>query len=182
MELLDAIRGRHAVRDYSPDGVEEAAIAALIDAAIQAPSAIDRQPWRFVVVRDRTLLDRISSGAKAHRLRGETLAELRQHLEDPGFHIFYHAPALVVICAPLGTPWIVEDCSLAAENLMLAAHGAGLGTCWIGFAQDYLNTPDGRDLLKLAPDVAVVAPIIVGHPRGRAQVHPRHVPQVDWIG
>ena len=54
-------------------------------------------------------------------------------LNDPKFHIFYHAPVLVVIAAAEPTDWAVEDCALAAENLMLAAYAKGLGTCWIGW-------------------------------------------------
>lgn len=181
MELFEALRGRRAVRDYTPDGVDPSAITALIDAAVQAPSAIDRQPWRFVVVRNRELLDHISERAKACRLQGEAVPELRQRLQDPDFHIFYHAPALIVICAPRQTPWRVEDCALAAENLMLAAHGMGLGSCWIGFAQDFLETAEGRAALKLSDDLAAVAPIIVGHPRGVARPHARHAPQVSWL-
>ncbi len=182
MELFDAIRGRRAVRDFTPAGVEESTLMTLIDAAIQAPSAIDRQPWHFAVVRDQALLDRISIAAKTHRLRSESVVELRKLLEDPGFHIFYHAPVLIVISAQRHTPWIVEDCSLAAQNLMLAAHGTGLGSCWIGFAQDFLNTEEGRVMLKLPGDALAVAPIIVGHPRSLPPPHARHAPQVSWVG
>lgn len=182
MELFDAIKGRRAVRDFTSAGVDDATIMTLIDAASQAPSAINRQPWHFVVVRDPALLDRVSAASKTHRLRSEPLVELRQRLEDPSFHIFYHAPALIVVSAPRQTPWIVEDCSLAAENLMLAAYGIGLGSCWIGFAQDYLNSAEGRSMLKLPADAVAVAPIIVGHPRSVPQPPPRHAPQVSWIG
>lgn len=181
MELFEAIRGRRAVRDFSPEDVDATTIMTLIDAAIQAPSAIDQQPWHFAVVKEQSLLGRISAAAKMHRLRSESVVELRQSLEDPAFHIFYHAPALIVISAKRQTPWVVEDCALAAENLMLAAHGIGLGSCWIGFAQDYLNTAEGRDMLKLPGDAIAVAPIIVGYPRSVPPPHTRHAPQVRWV-
>lgn len=88
---------------------------------------------------------------KAHMLRTSAAALASHHfqsiLENPEFDIFYHAPALIVISAAAG-PWIVEDCALAAENLMLAACAAGLGTCWIGFAQEWLGTPEGKSSLK----------------------------------
>ena len=72
--------------------------------------------------------------------------------------------ALVVISAKAEGPWIVEDCALAAENLMLAAYAAGLGTCWIGFEQSYLNTAAGKTALGAPATWARVAPITVGHP------------------
>ena len=73
----------------------------------------------------------------------------RTLLDTPDFHIFYHAPVLILISVIGEGPWIVEDCSLAAENLMLAAYAEGLGTCWIGFAQGFLNTPEGKKVLGL---------------------------------
>ena len=71
-------------------------------------------------------------------------------LSDPKFDIFYHAPVLIVISSTAESPWAVENCSLAAENLMLAARARGLGTCWIGFAQAWLATPEGKAALESA--------------------------------
>jgi nitroreductase len=181
MELLEAIRRRRAVRDYLPDAIDEATLEGLIHAAVQAPSAVDSQPWRFVVVRQRAMLDRVAREAKAWRLRSESSAELRVHLENPGFQIFYNAPVLVLIAAEHESPWMVEDCALAAQNLMLAACDQGLGSCWIGLAQDYLRSPAGKELLGIPPAWAPVAPIIVGRPRGATPPHPRREPQVRWI-
>ncbi len=186
MMLEDAIAGRRAVRDYLPAPVDERTIGRLIDAAIQAPSAINQQPWTFTVVRDPAVLDRISRDAKAFMLdalQGDRhAASMRQHLADPGFHIFYHAPALILISAAAQGPWIVEDCALAAQNLMLAAFAAGLGSCWIGFAQRYLASPAGKAVLGLPPDWVPVAPIIVGRPAGAAPPVTRRPPEVRWIG
>ena len=69
MELLQAIHGRRSVREFTDEPVSEAVLHELIDAAIQAPSAINQQPWCFVVVTDQALLARISDHAKAHLLR-----------------------------------------------------------------------------------------------------------------
>ena len=68
MNLSEAITGRRSVREYTAEAVTESAIARLIDAAIQAPSAVNQQPWTFAEVRDQGLLDLISRGAKAHML------------------------------------------------------------------------------------------------------------------
>ena len=129
MELMEAIRGRRSVRDYLLDSVPQEAILRLIDAASYAPSAINQQPWHFVVIRRRSLLDQISHDAKRHMLTAipsEARPEqLNERLADPSFHIFCHAPALVVISALSEGFWTVEDCALAAENLMLAAYEAG---------------------------------------------------------
>ncbi len=186
MDVQDAILGRRAVREYTGQTVDEGTIRRLIAAAVQAPSAVNQQPWTFVVVRERSRLDRISREAKAHMLATMPAdahsARLRSLLGDPNFDIFHHAPALIVISASAQGPWIVEDCALAAENLMLAAFAEGLGTCWIGFAQSYLNTAEGKASLGAPKAWAPVAPIVVGHPRRAPPPVPRKEPEILWVG
>lgn len=186
MELADALYARRAVRDFKPAPVDRPTVAALIDAAIQAPSAMDEQPWSFVIVRDKVLLDRISTEAKAWMLKSTPAGLLSHHFQEtlgnPNFHIFYHAPALIVIAGKSDGPWTVIDCTLAAQNLMLAARASGLGTCWIGFAQGWLNTPEGKAALQLPADYVPVAPIIVGQPAAWPQAHKKNDPEVTWIG
>jgi nitroreductase len=94
---------------------------------------------------------------------------------------FYHAPILVLISALEQESWLVENCSLAAQNMMLLAHSLGLGTCWIGFAQSYLNTREGKKLLGLSPAAVPVAPITVGYPKSIPLDVPRRDPQVRQI-
>lgn len=184
--LSDAIFGRRAVREYTREEVDEPVIRRLVEAAVQAPSAVNGQPWTFQVIRDQSLLNRISQGAKAHLLRtppgGPHADHFKSLLNDADFQIFYHAPVLILISASAAGPWIVEDCSLAAENLMLAAFAAGLGSCWIGFAQGYLNTSAGKQALGLPESCVPVAPIIVGHPLVVPAPVARKAPQIRWIG
>lgn len=186
MELLEAIRQRRAVRDYKPDAVKNADLRLLIEAATWAPSAMNEQPWRFVVVTDRALLETISRRSKNWLLDNGAVIARNEHLgamlRDADFHIFHHAPALIAIAAADDVKWTIEGCALAAENLMLAATELGLGTCWIGLAQDWLNSAEGRQMLKLAPTDGVVAPIIVGHPKASIPPVPRKAPRVTWIG
>ncbi len=185
MDVKEAIFGRRAVREYTKEPVDRETIRLLLNAAIHAPSAVNQQPWSFTIVRNQELLDRISLAAKAHMLATMNSSQQSEHfrslLDDPNFHIFYHAPALILISAIAQGPWIVEDCSLAAENLMLAAHAQGLGTCWIGFAQSYLNTPDGKQALGLSQDCVSVAPIIVGRPKASPAPVPRNEPKIRWL-
>jgi nitroreductase len=184
MELLQAINGRRSVREYSDEGVDDALLSELIDAAIQAPSAINQQPWCFIIVKQQALLAEISERAKGHLLKASLAAPahpFRDILNDPKFHIFYHAPVLIVIATAEPTDWAVEDCALAAQNLMLAAHEAGLGTCWIGFAQHWLGTPEGKAALGLPASYLPVAPIIVGHPRRKPAPVPRKAPNISWL-
>lgn len=186
MELERAIYSRRAVREYTSKPVDDFTLRALIEAAVQAPSAVNEQPWIFSVVRDPRVLARISQSAKAHALAAPAaldLAEgLRERLADPEFDILYHAPVLVVISSTRPSRWSDIDCALAAENLMLAARDAGLGSCWIGFAQDWLATAEGKAAIGLADPALPVAPIILGHPEIQPTPVGRKAPEIIWIG
>ena len=183
MQVMDAIYRRRAVRAYTDEPVRTEIIEALIEAAIQAPSAMNRQPWSFTVVRDQKLLDRVSRGAKAHLLEnlppGGGEHDFAGLLSDRDYQIFHHAPVLILISAASEGPWAIEDCSLAAENLMLAACAHGLGSCWIGFAQSWLQMPEGKAALDACMPVA---PIIVGHPKSAPLPVERKKPQIHWVG
>jgi nitroreductase len=186
MKLQDAIAGRRSVREYTEQALDEATIRRLVAAAVQAPNAVNQQPWTFTIVRDRSRLDRISREAKAHMLAtmppGPHSDHFHSVLGDPDFDIFYRAPALIVISASAQGPWIVEDCALAAENLMLAAFAEGLGTCWIGFSQSFLNTPKGKAVLGVPEAWVPVAPIIVGRPKAWPTPVARREPEIHWVG
>src|SRR5665647_2005269 len=185
MDRREAVYTRRAVREFTDELVDEKTLRQVIDAAVQAPSAVNQQPWSFCVVRDKALLARLSHEAKAHMLRTSPAAlshHFQELLSDPKFDIFYHAPALIVISSVAESPWAVENCSLAAENLMLTARAAGLGTCWIGFAQAWLGTPEGKTALGLPANYVPVAPIIVGHPKSAPPPVPRKEPEIRWVG
>jgi len=186
MELQQVIRSRRAVRTFTSEPVDRAVLLRLIDAAIQAPSAVNEQPWLFIVVQDQAVLARISTESKAHMLasppHGLSTEHFAQRLRDPEFDIFYHAPALIVISSVTANQWAVENCTLAAENLMLAACAEGLGSCWIGFAQRWLATAAGKAVLGVPPGCLPVAPIIVGHPERMPPAVPRKPAEIRWIG
>lgn len=185
MDVLDAIYHRRAVRDYSAKPLDGATIRMLVETATQAPSAMNLQPWAFAVVQSKSALARFSEQAKAHLLKtvaaGDALASYRERFMDPSFNIFYNAPALVVICATSAAPQAAEDCALAGQTFMLAAHAHGLGSCWIGFARPWFNTRAGKAALGIPDHYAPVASIIVGYPSGVAPAHPRRPPEIHWV-
>jgi len=187
ISAMDAIHGRRSVRAYTPQRLDQATIHTLLAAAVRAPTAIHEEPWAFVILQDADMLKRVSDHAKGffveemHRAHldrgGHTLAKF----EQPDFNIFYDAGTLIVICGKSTGPFIVADCWLAAENLMLAAFSLGLGTCVIGSAVSGLNTPAIKDALKIPADMSAIAPIIVGVPSDESAVTSRKEPHVlSW--
>jgi nitroreductase len=186
MTLLQAIRGRRAVRDFTAQAISPESLRQLASAASWAPSAMNEQPWHFTVITDAAVLDKISERAKLRSLAEmpEVLHQphFRDLMADPSFHLFHHAPAAVVISVPADLEWAREDCAAATQNLMLAATGMGLGSCWVGFAQAWLASAEGRKLLGLAPEKVVAAAIALGHPRSLPPPVPRKALALSWIG
>jgi nitroreductase len=182
MQLNDVIFGRRSVRDFADEPVSKAIVRSLIQAAIQAPSAVNSQPWAFVVVQDKVLLKRYSDRAKILCARifeaASTHKELMEKLSDPSFNIFYNSGTLIVVCAKPAGQHPDWDCCLAAQNLMLAAHDKGLGTCPIGLAWPLFEQPDVKKELNLPADYVAVMPIIVGYPRAAVPPVARKEPEI----
>jgi len=186
MSLSEAIHSRRSVRSYEPTTVDDTTIRALLESAVQAPSAMNRQPWGFSVVQDTARLRHYSDLAKQMLLAATTgdpkAARYAAILSDPEFNIFYDATTLVAVSVDAPDAYADADCWLAAQNLLLAARARGLGTCCIGFAVGVLNTPEIKRELGVAPGGRVVAPIIIGLPRGSTPSVSRAPPRVlSWL-
>lgn len=184
MELMDAIKARRSVRAYKPDPVAKEMIERLLDAAVLAPTGMNAQPWAFGVIQDAAKLREYDERTKAFLLskvdEWAWLAPYAEHFASPGYSVLYGAPALVVIYAKDSTPLASMDCTLAAENLMLAACDMGLGTCWIGFSAFILNSPETKRELGVPDDYVAVAPIIVGYPAGPVPMPERNPPEIVY--
>jgi nitroreductase len=191
-DVLGAIYARRAVRAYSAEQPPDNVIRELLDAAVQAPTAMHLEPWAFVVIQDKALLQRYSDRAKAMLLEtsvaigwGSASRSRHDHpalLADPAFNIFYDAGTLIVVCRRQGGAFAEADCWLAAENLMLAAAARGLGSCCVGLAVGVLNAADVKRELRIPGDGAAVAPIIVGTPRQTVPAVSRKAPQIlRWL-
>ncbi len=182
MELKDAIYSRHSVRNFTPEMVDKQMIDELLNAAVQAPSAMNVQPWAFSVIQDNDLLKDLSTRAKTYLLNrlDETplMEKYRGALSNPNFNIFYNASTLLTIYAKPDGLRPVDDCSLAAQNIMLMARSLGLGTCWIGFAQTFLDVPEMKAELNVPSEYSIVAPLVIGHPSGDSKAIQKQKPEI----
>jgi nitroreductase len=184
MSAMDVIYHRRSVRNHTPWTIEQTVIRTLLDAAVHAPTAMHEEPWSFAVIQDKKLLDRLSESAKKllhNEAQGSDSHQAKHTLhvvDKPDFHVFYNAGTLIVIYSKIQGPFVVADCWLAAENLLLAACAQGLGTCVIGFAVSALNTPEWKAELKIPAEMMAIAPIIVGVPAGETPPVPRKPPEI----
>ncbi len=159
--MLDLLRQRRSIRKFTSRVLEPETLGALSEALLRAPTSRDRQPWQFVLVDDRATLDQLAL-AKAH-----------------GTSFFSSAPLAVVIAADpqVSDVWI-EDCSIAAIILQLAAEELGLKSCWAQLRlrahSDTLSASEYvRELVNLPAGLEVPMVIAVGYPAEEKPGRPR---------
>lgn len=164
MELETAIFGRRSVRDYQDKPVPEEIIQKILKAGAMAPSAMNRQPCRFIVIEDRKKIAELSEKVKkkAGLLGfGARIAERAKIVEDA---IFYGGTLLILVVAEKGN-WMETDCALAAQNMMLRAYDLGLGSCFIGFMNLLDDDRETMDELGVLGSQKLYCPLIFGYPK-----------------
>jgi len=177
MDIFDAIRNRRSIRHFKSIPVDDKLVRTVLEAAHWAPSWSNNQCWRFIIVRDAAMKEKIA----------DTLTKIRvedEMVENAAALSVKQAPLLIVVCAEKGQAgynidgttttdkgkyWFMFDVALAVENLTLAAHAAGLGTCIIGAfdsieVEHLLGVPEGFAVVTMTPH---------GYPEQQRQVSPR---------
>lgn len=134
--ILEQMKSRRSVRKYKTDMVPQEILDQIIEAGLYAPSGKGQQNTILIQVTDKALRDEIA----------------RMNCEiggwEPGFDPLYGAPAMLIVLAKKDWPNRVYDGSVVMENLMLAAHALGVGSCWIHRAKEEFETPWGKELLR----------------------------------
>jgi len=186
--VLDNIYKRRSVRAYTDEPVSEKDIKELIKAGFHAANGKDMQKLRFSVVTNKAKIKEYSDrGKEAYlnflRSAGISIPDLEANLKKKDFDIFYGAPALILISAAPGALTPVEDASLAAGNIMLAARSMGLGTCWIGLAMGLAGDEAFLRENNIPNDHKLLAPIILGYPKNKSdEPSKRSEPQIlGWV-
>jgi len=172
---------RRSIRDFEPKKVAKNVIQEIIQEACLAPSASNGQPWKFIVINNQTLMQKLSTESKKNILAKieqdptARIARYKATLTDADFNVFYNAPCLVIICGKKESDYFQRDCSLAVAYLMFAATVRGLGTCWIGLG-DQIQDTKLRQEIGLPDDYEIAAPIIIGYPKQIPAPTPRNAP------
>lgn len=196
MDIFEAIRRRRSIRQYRPDPVKREDISKLLEAANQAPSAMNRQQWEFIVVTGakvaemgesfRHIIEEYTKNGESSRMKGSPFSR-----EDFLRFAATYGGAPVVIVVLTDTAQTadfrranLESASAAMENLLLAATALGLGTCWMtGPLNDEMAL---RRILAIPEDKEIVAVTPLGYPVVVPEAPPRQGPdltrKVRWVG
>lgn len=153
MDVAKAIRDRRSVRSYEKKGIPEDVLLKVLEAARLAPSANNRQPWKFVVVREAAKRAALAKAAKEQQFVAEAPVVIAAVALEP---------ERVMTC---GVPTYAVDLAIAVDHITLAAVQQGLGSCWIGaFYQE-----DVKKILKIPAEYKVAALLTLGYPRDQAR-------------
>jgi nitroreductase len=149
MDAMEAILSRRSIRRYTDKAVPGELIKELLQAAMSAPSANNEQPWQFVIIDDRRILDEIP----------------RFH---PYAHMLREASWAIAVCGDLNLEMVsgywVQDCSAAIQNILVAAHARGLGAVWLGVYPREDRVKAVQKLLGLPEYVIPLCFISIGYP------------------
>jgi nitroreductase len=159
-QILDMIRSRKSVREFTDQTIEYTTISNILEAGRQAPSGLNNQPWCFIIVRDKITLNSIAKCTKYSS-------------------IIHGAPLLIVVMLDKNVMYDqtkdTQACGAAIENMLLAAHGMSLGAVWLGEilnkkedVSHILETPDSFELMAV---IAIGHPVSdISHPKGRREL------------
>jgi nitroreductase len=186
--VLEAIKKRRSVRMYEVKPISRDIVNTIIEAGNQAPSAMNSQPWRFVVVEDaefkRQLL--LAARPKAKNIlsfikdadpdKYNSLMKRYAEIDDP---IYYSAPVVLFVIG--SGRYTDHSCPLACQNIMLAAYSLGLGSCWVGFGSMVTDNAEIIKALELKDDEKIFGPIILGYPKVYPEPPSKKGPIVKFI-
>lgn len=195
-DVLEVIYGRRAVRKYKPATVSLDLIHKVIDAGRMAPSAMNRQPWKFYVVRDHEAIQLFSKEIRHGLIKilpklgirnlVKSAVEGIKHLSE-GWEfvkeddmVFHGAPVVVFLVAPKDNEWAKLDVGMCAQNMMLTAKALGLDTCPVGFGK-FVMEAASYSKLNIPKDEEVLLAITIGYGDEKPEVHPRKTDNVHYL-
>lgn len=162
MKIMEVIKARKSVRAYQESAVPEELLDAVVEAGQWPPNA---GPFRLTVVRNAGLRQKINDKT-LHAMQHSGVAFLQQRAALPGYQPLYGAPVLILVSAPAEAPYSAVNAALSAENMLLAATGAGLGSCFLVSPTLAFNKPENKELLQEAgiPDgYKLQCAVIIGY-------------------
>ena len=165
MDVYEAIASRKSIRAFQEKDVPEEMISRLLEAARLAPSASNRQEWRFIVVRDPATRKKLSVAARGQKFVGEAPLILACCAETDG-----HVMACGQTCYPI-------DVAIAIDHITLCATADGLGTCWIGA----FDESKAKKVLEIPEQIRVVGLLPVGYPEDPSRLEKSRLPFKDIV-
>jgi nitroreductase len=146
-ETIKSILERRSTRAYEPKQIDEVDLRLILDAGKFAPSANNRQPWHFTVIQNKQLIERIVEKCRQLILASGNEA-MAERAKNPDFHSFHRAPTVIVVSGDESNRFANGDCANTMQNMALAAHSLGLGSCYVASFLIAFGGPNGESLAR----------------------------------
>lgn len=146
-ETVKSLLNRRSIRAFKPEQIPQTALNDILEAGKFAASANNRQPWHFTVVQNKELLDEIVEEVRQAILSTGD-AQAAERAASPSFHTFYHAPTVVIVSGDESNSFAESDSSNTVQNMAVAAHALGLGSCIIASFRMAFGGPKAEALVK----------------------------------
>jgi nitroreductase len=172
---------RRSIRGYQDQKVPRDLLELLVKAGKYAPTAANSQVWHFTVIQNMDIINRITETLKAASFHPSVPGYFKEKVTKPEYTVNYGAPVFIIISGDPARATAINDCSLAAGNIMLAAHALGLGSCWINQPGVVCDVPDFRALLTelgVPENYRVYACVCVGYPAHTISIPPERLQNV----
>lgn len=160
-DVLKVIRNRRSTRKYKEEQITEEELQVLLDAGIQAPSAVNAQPWYFTVVQNKEMINYISYKAKEVMRESDNDYVVKFGKND--VNIFYNAPTIIIVSGKKDVDLSLVDCSAAIENMLIAGESIGLGSVWVGFSRFFFTLDDEVKKLEIPQGYEPFYTVAVGY-------------------
>jgi len=180
---IETILNRRSIRAYKAEQIKPGQLDTILQCAINAPSALNRQPWEIRVIQNPGLLARINE-AFVEKAKGKNLQGSAARAQEPGFNVFHGSPTLIVVGKDKSNPYSAVDCGLLAQNILLSAESMDIGTCVVGNIAGILNDPGSHSFLeeiKMPETHEIVFGIAIGYKNETPQAKPRDKNKVIFI-
>ena len=182
MDALQCIRTRRSCRSYEDRPIPHERILELLTLGTRAASGSGLQPWGFAVLDGRAEIAALSDEIKAWLLENFSdfpyLAQYEEWLRKDSYNIFNKAHNVLCIYGSTASHWHVYDATLCAANIMLAAHAQGMGTCWIGFAESFMDRPEIKARYSVPETFRLVSVLSIGYAKGQMPEAAREAPRI----
>jgi nitroreductase len=178
-ETIKIIKSRRATRGFTDREISRDIINELLECARLAPSAMNKQPWRFVVITDKAVISMMSESIKSKVMeKFPKMQERAKTMKDP---VFYGAVTLIMVLRPKGDDWAMFDCSAATENIMLAARSFEIGSVPIGFARFINEDKDVLAKLGIPEGYEQHITLALGYPEKWPEAPERNKDNAVWV-
>ena len=201
-EIMANIKSRRSRRAFLEKSIPEEIIEEILEAGRYAPSALNKQPWKFIVISNKDVIRQLSGIVRSTMIKLMPLLRLLRMFQPPlrdpqamgaikktistdGDTVFYKAPLLILIAAAKNASrYSAKDCSLASQNMMLYAHSLGISSCFIGRGDFLAMSKEAKKITGLPPGHIIHSALIFGYaPAGETAPAPQRQKNniINWV-